>query len=43
MKKVAEGYLHERGIVQQACRFDVVAITFVAGTPRIRLIQNAFI
>ena len=43
MKKVAEGYLHVHHIDQQACRFDVVAITFVAGEPRIRLIRNAFL
>jgi putative endonuclease len=43
MKKVAEGYLHVHRIDQQACRFDVVAILFVGGEPRIRLIRNAFL
>ena len=41
LKKVAEGYLFERGIDTQPCRFDVVAITFVEGNPKIRLLQNA--
>jgi putative endonuclease len=43
MKKVAEGYLHVHQIDQHACRFDVVAITFVSGEPRIRLIRSAFL
>jgi putative endonuclease len=43
MKKVAEGYLHVHRIDQQACRFDVVAITFAEGEPRIRLIRDAFL
>ena len=41
LKKVAEGYLFERGIENQPCRFDVVAITFGGGKPNIRLLQNA--
>ena len=43
MKKVAEGYLHVHQIDQHACRFDVVAITFIGGESRIRLIRNAFL
>ncbi len=43
MKKVAEGYLGEHRLEEQACRFDVVAITFERGKPSIRLIRNAFI
>ena len=42
LKKAAEGYLVERGIENQPCRFDVVAITFAGGKPHIRLIQNVF-
>lgn len=41
LKKVAEGYLFERNIEHQPCRFDVVAITIVDGKPGIRLLQNA--
>jgi putative endonuclease len=41
LKKVAEGYLFEHNLENQACRFDVVAITIVDGKPRIRLLQNA--
>jgi putative endonuclease len=38
-----EEYLHVHQIDQHACRFDVVAITFVGGKPQIRLIRNAFL
>jgi putative endonuclease len=43
LKKVAEGYLFEHNLEDQACRFDVVAITIVDGKPRIRLLQNAIL
>lgn len=43
LKKVAEGYLLEHNLEDQACRFDVVAITVVDGKPRIRILQNAIL
>ena len=43
LRKAAEGYIHDRQISQQLCRFDVVAIQYVDGKPQIRLIQNAFV
>ena len=43
LKTVAEGYLFEHQIENQACRFDVVSITYEQGTPRMRLIQNVFV
>jgi putative endonuclease len=43
LKRVAEGYLFHRGIENQSCRFDVVAITYDQRTPVIRLIQNVFV
>jgi len=42
IRRVAEGYLFERGIEDQSCRFDVVAVTFTSGETDIRLIRNAF-
>ncbi|MEK6757331.1 MAG: YraN family protein [Bacteroidota bacterium] len=42
IKRVAEGYLFERQIENQACRFDVVAITYNQGKSDIRIIRNAF-
>jgi putative endonuclease len=42
IKRVAEGYLFERQIEEQACRFDVVAITFNHGKADIRVIRDAF-
>lgn len=42
VRRVARGYLAERQIVDQACRFDVVAITLVGGLPRFEHIPNAF-
>jgi putative endonuclease len=42
IKRVAEGYLFERQIENQACRFDVVAITYNQGKADIRVIRNAF-
>ena len=43
LKKVAEGYLFEHNLEDQSCRFDVVAITFADGKPRIRILQNAIL
>jgi putative endonuclease len=43
LKRVADGYLLERGIENQSCRFDVVAITFQKGVPEFHLIQNVFV
>jgi putative endonuclease len=43
LKKVAEGYLFEKNLEDQPCRFDVVAITFVDGKPKIRILQNAIV
>jgi putative endonuclease len=42
IKKVAEGYLFEHQIEDQACRFDVVAIAYERGRADIQLIRNAF-
>jgi len=43
LKKVAEGYLFEHALEDQSCRFDVVAITYVGGKPRIRILQNVIL
>lgn len=43
LKKVADGYLLERGIENQSCRFDVVTITYQQGVPALHLIQNVFV
>lgn len=43
IRKVAEAYLVEHGIVDRECRFDVVAITHYPGQPmQIRHLRNAF-
>lgn len=42
IRNVAEGYLFEHEIENQACRFDVVAIHYMNGNPIIKLIRNAF-
>jgi putative endonuclease len=42
LRKVAEGYLLERGIRDQACRFDVVAIQVMGGKSEIHYLRNAF-
>lgn len=39
---VAEGYLYEKKIDIQPCRFDVIAIRYVKGKADIRHIKNAF-
>ena len=42
IRKVAEAYLYEREIVDQECRFDVVAIKKYGNKPEINYIPNAF-
>lgn len=42
IRKLAQAYLYEHEIREQACRFDVVAIRFKGGTPEIRHLKNAF-
>ncbi len=42
IRKIAEGYLYERGISDQPCRFDVIAIEMTGGKPDIRHLRNAF-
>ena len=43
LKKVAEGYLLEHQLDNQACRFDVVSISYREGAPQMRIIRNAFV
>ncbi len=43
LKKVAEGYLLERHLDNQACRFDVVSITYDGTVPRVSIVRNAFV
>jgi len=40
LKKVAEGFIFERHLEGQTCRFDVVAITLRKGNPEIRILQD---
>ncbi len=40
--RAAQMYLHQQGIVDVPCRFDVVAIDLGATPPEIRLYRNAF-
>jgi putative endonuclease len=42
LTSMAVEYLTRMRIVDRPCRFDVVAIDDVAGTPRITVIQGAF-
>jgi len=42
IRRIAAGYLYERDIHDQACRFDVVAIQFKGDEPEINHIKNAF-
>lgn len=42
IRRAADGYLYERNIEDQPCRFDVVAISFKNGKADIRLIRDAF-
>lgn len=43
LKKVAEGYLLEHHLDNQACRFDVVSISYHGSTPQMSIIRNAFV
>ena len=43
LKKVAEGYLLEHKLDRQACRFDIVSITYRGSTPQISIMRNAFV
>jgi putative endonuclease len=40
--KAAEGYLDEHDLIDQNCRFDVIAIEYVKSVPAIRHTQDAF-
>ena len=40
--RIAADFLARRGCVDVPCRFDVVAIDFDAGRPRIEVFQDAF-
>lgn len=42
VRAVAEGYLFEKHIDVQPCRFDVIAISYAQGKADIRHIKNAF-
>lgn len=44
ISRVALWYIKEKGFVEQACRFDVIAITFSPESrkPKIEHIENAF-
>jgi len=42
VRKIAEAYLYERGISDQICRFDVVAIRMKGGKADLRYYKNAF-
>jgi len=42
VRRVALGYLAERRLRDQACRFDVVAIDWQGSLPHIRHLPNAF-
>ncbi|WP_420453885.1 YraN family protein [Rubrivirga sp.] len=40
--RVAEAYLHERRLIPSPTRFDVVAVHFGRGEPRVEHFENAF-
>ncbi len=40
--RVAEAYLHERRLMPSPTRFDVVAVHFGPGEPRVEHFENAF-
>jgi putative endonuclease len=42
IRRIAQAYLYEHEIKEQACRFDVVAIRFNTNPPQINYIRNAF-
>jgi putative endonuclease len=42
IRRIAEGYLYEHEIKEQACRFDVVTVRWLGNKPEINYIRNAF-
>lgn len=42
IRRVAQGYLFQHQITDQACRFDVILIQHTATGPEIRYVRNAF-
>ena len=42
IRRTAEGYVRERGVVDADCRFDVIAITSSDGTVRLKYFRSAF-
>jgi putative endonuclease len=42
LRRVATGYLARKGITDHPCRFDVVAIEWIARLPHIHHLRNAF-
>jgi putative endonuclease len=42
IRKAAQGYLFEQHLDNEECRFDVLAIECVSGTPSFRHIEDAF-
>ncbi|MBI4534903.1 MAG: YraN family protein [Ignavibacteriae bacterium] len=42
IRRIAQAYLYQHAIDNQACRFDVVAIRMKGITPQINYIKNAF-
>jgi len=42
ISKTAIMYIQEKNLIDQACQFDVIAITYKTGKPNISHIENAF-
>jgi putative endonuclease len=42
MVEAAMAYIKNKGLMERPCRFDFVAVTFEAGLPSFRHIENAF-
>ncbi len=42
MGRIARGYLYERNIADQDCRFDVITVTWEHGLWKIDHLENAF-
>ncbi len=42
IRKVAEGYMFQRNIDEQPCRFDVIAIVYDNNVPVVRHLVDAF-
>ncbi len=42
MKRAAAAYLYDHGLIEQECRFDVVAILLNKEPPDVRYFKNAF-